>query len=154
MIKFFIGTVIGFVALQVVYADNLPKHSNQKKLELSSVAETDELLIDANILLPQNHVLNKQAPSAIDIYEQIEGKWQKTIRLPLKDILDFGRGITLQKRIKLKTRKGDLAIDSTLYHCHAVTKTMCVIESFQGKIGRNIDVLTKNVSVKLKGSLP
>ncbi len=69
-------------------------------------------------------------------------------------MLDFGRGISLQKRIKLKTKKGDFAIDSTLDHCHAVTKTMCVIESFQGKISRNIAVLTKNVSVKLKGSLP
>ncbi len=59
MTKFFIGIVIGFIGLQAVYAGNLPKHSNLKKLELSSVAEADELFIDAKILLPQNNALNK-----------------------------------------------------------------------------------------------
>lgn len=154
MFRLFIKIVVSLLIWQTSNAKDLPDHSNFKKLDLGSIAATNELFLDATVLLPDGHALNKQAPSTIDIYEKINSKWQKLKTFSLRETFDFGNGINLQEKIKLSSHKSDLAIDSTLYHCHAVTKSFCVIESFQGIVTRDENLSRKVVTFTIKGSLP
>jgi hypothetical protein len=143
--------LVGFSTIS--WAGDLPHHYNSKPLALSPVRAGTEMRLQADIRIPAGQALNKGAPSAVDIYEKVDGQWEKRKQVLLANIFHVDSTIRVDEALRLKQSDSELAVDSTLYHCEAKSKKFCVIESFQGTVSRS-DKSTSELIVKIQGTPP
>jgi hypothetical protein len=147
-----ISLLLILVGLSVSALEKLPKHSQMKPLTLQPIGTGNEIDLNIGLVLPEDHILNKGAPSAIDIYELIGTSWQKTSSVNLNDFFSVGNSLSVKNKVSLQTSKGPVAIDSTIFHCDN-KHTHCVIESFQGTTKRVSGVTTSKLAVELHGTI-
>lgn len=144
--------ILWFMTLTQVFATSLPTSPNLKPLHLSAVGIGREFTLSAKVLLPSDHKLNRQAPSAIDIYQKGPDGWEKLDTVDLKAVFPMGNPLSLSKKISLKFEDSPIAVDSTLFHCD-FKGTHCVIESFQG-IAKRDSKQSPLLTVNIEGSRP
>lgn len=140
------------LATSLNLAAELPKHAFMKELKLSPIGGSKEVVVVAKVALPVGHKLNKQAPSAIDVYEKGPSGWQKLTSIDLRGAFAFDGLITVTEKVALSDARSSIALDSTIYHCDQNGK-YCAIESFQGISKRAIGK-SNSLTVAIKGSQP
>lgn len=110
--------------------------------------------INAQIQLPDGQKLNQGAPSNITVFEKEDDKWVETRKMSLKDFFSMTGLIRFQQPVKLRSEKSDLKVTANIYHCEKLKNTMCVIDDFEGFVGRKKSTIMTEISMKLAGSDP
>lgn len=131
----------------------LPEHFNPNKLTFPKIAEGRELNMSIQVKIPPGQKLSR---SSVDIYEQVDGQWTKTAKVPIDELLAAmnGNKIRFSHKQQLNATTGPIAIDSSLFHCPANKKGVCVIDNFQGIVQRTPTANAKSIDVNLEGTDP
>lgn len=131
----------------------LPEHFNPTKLTFPTISEGRELNMSIQVKIPPGQKLSR---SYVDIYEQHNGQWTKTANVPIDVLFTAMNGNTIKFSHKqsLNSTTGPIAIDSSLYHCPAQKKGVCVIDNFQGIVQRTPKANSKTIDVNLQGTDP
>lgn len=135
------------------FSADLPKHPFMKPLKLKAIDSSQDVFVSAEIILPTNHKLNKQAPSEFNVYEKTEAGWKKLMTFDLKSLFLVGNTIKIQKRIPLESKTSQVALDTTLFHCDN-KNTHCAIESFQGVASRSPKKGSNILATTITGTRP
>ncbi|WP_324958413.1 hypothetical protein [Oligoflexus sp.] len=93
-------------------------------------------------------------PSGITLYEKAGHGWTKTAEFPFSGYDAKYKLLLFNGELKLSQSDQPFALHVTAVHCHQTGRGLCVIDHFQGVVGRNAKAKTDNLAFSLIASDP